>query len=116
MPETFGFDPKVLSDNELFTKQTDLIRRKALVAYMGRGDAVAQLDLLIQAIDAERQERMFMERWRRSADSPIVVESDPALRDRENAVAESKIVRPRQPALSTRRAIRSATPILPDGV
>lgn len=110
MSESFGFDPKTLSDNELFTQQVELMRRKSMVGGLGRGDAVLQLDILIQAIEAERQERMFLERWKQMPDSPVVIESDPGLRARDDALAESQIPKPRQPSRASRRPIRSARP------
>jgi hypothetical protein len=117
MSELFGFDPKCLSDDQLFTKQVELTKRKILATRIGQADAANQLEILIQAIEYERRERMFLDRVKQIPTSPIVIETDPELREQAIAIEEAKSQKSTQPARSPRRAIRSATPILPlDGV
>ena len=111
MPDLFGFDPKTLSNDELFNKQVDLTRKKVMAARLGRMDAISQLDIMIRAIDVERQERMFIDRYKQMPSSPVVVESDPSLREME-AVEETS-PKNNTSGRPVRRTIRSATPVLP---
>jgi hypothetical protein len=112
MPDMFGFDAKTLSNDDLFTKQVDLTRKKVMAARLGRMDAISQLDIMIRAIDAERQERMFLDRYKKMPSSPVVVESDPSLREAEIAVEEINAPKTNS-GRPVRRTIRSATPVLP---
>ena len=121
MTESFGFDAKLLNNDELFSKQVELARRRVLAMRMGRADIATQLDVLIQAIDIERRERMYIDRFNMLPDSPILVETDPALREQHEAVEEIKAQEQQQKAVQAnrpmRRPIRTANPIIPpDGV
>jgi hypothetical protein len=106
------FDPKTMTDDELFTRQVDLGNRRAQAARMARPDLLVQLDIMIQAIDLERRERMFVERWNRMPDSPVVLETDPAMQQDQQQIEERKI-QSQQPPRPIRRTIRSSTPVLP---
>lgn len=117
MAEKFGFDAKILSNDELFNKQIELISKKTLAHRMGRADAVNQLDLFIQAIDMERRERMFLDTWKAQPSSPVLLETDPQLAERDVAQEEIRAPKITQPGRPSRRPIRSASPVLPtDGV
>jgi hypothetical protein len=111
MTELFGFDAKSLSDDQLFTKQIELSRQKAIVNRMGHGDSANQLDLMIQAIEHERRERMFLDRVKMQPASPVVIETDPAMREQEAVIEEIKAQRIKPPR-AVRRAIRSASPVV----
>jgi len=62
MYEFYGFDPKTLSNEELFEKQMALTSKRLMAARFGKVDAANQLQLMIQAIEFERRERIFNER------------------------------------------------------
>lgn len=116
MPDLFGFDAKTLSNDDLFNRQVDLTRKKIMAARIGRYDIIVQLDSMINAIDNERRERMFLDRVKNQSGSGVVIESDPSLRDAErppeqpNAVTNNHTTNGRP----VRRTIRSATPVLPN--
>lgn len=114
MSELFGFDPKCLSDDQLFTKQVDLTRRKILAERVGHASAANQIEIYIQAIEYERRERMFLDRAKQQPPSSVVIETDPEMREEEIAADEGKPQNTVQPGRSNRRAIRTSTPRLPD--
>ena len=109
----FGFDAKTLSNDELFSKQVDLTRKKVMAARLGRMDAISQLDIMIRAIDAERQERMFLDRWKTLPSSPVVIESHPTLRQADNVAEEINSPKVNPSGRPIRRTIRTATPVTP---
>jgi hypothetical protein len=111
MTELFGFDAKCLSDDQLFTKQLELTRQKAIVNRIGRFESANQIELMIQAIEYERRERMFMDRAKMQPASPVVIETDPSMREQEAAVEETKLQKSR-PVRSVRRAVRSPSPVV----
>ena len=112
MPLETVFDPKTMTDDELFTRQVDLTNRRALAARMARPDLLVQLDGMIQAIELERRERMFVERWNKLPESPVVLETDPAMQQDQQQIEERKI-QSQQPQRPIRRTIRTPTPVLP---
>lgn len=117
MAENFTFDPKLLSNDDLFNKQMDLTRRKVLAMRLGRGEVAMQIDVMIQAIELERRERMFLDRVSAAPDSPVLIETDPTLREQQQAVEEVKAQeKATQPARPTRRPVRTNNPVYPDGV
>lgn len=109
-----NFDPKVFSDNELFDKQLDLIKRRYMALRFGKTDMANQIDLFIQAIEMERKERMFNERIMPMmvGGDPVVVETEPNLQikpDEEQPASTATT-----PATTTRRRyVRTSQPITP---
>lgn len=114
MYEFFGFDPKTLTNEELFEKQLALTAKRVMAARFGKADAMTQLQMMIQAIELERRERMFNERIGSVvlASSPIVVETEVDLQERPEEITPARgranDLRP------IRRAIRTTKPVLPD--
>lgn len=114
MYEFFGFDPKVLTNEELFDKQLTLTSKRLMAARFGKVEAANQLQLMIQAIEFERRERIFNERIgtvvRNS--SPVVIETEVDLQEAPPAVEDLQ-----KPTKSTvrpiRRAVRTNKPVLP---
>ena len=115
MTEVFVFDAKCLNDEQLFTQQVELSRRRIQAARIGQIDAANQIEILIQAIEYERRERMFLDRVKQLPTSPILIETDPDMRAQEIVDAETNTPKPAQPQRPVRRAIRTATPVLPTG-
>lgn len=112
-----GFDPKTFSNEELFEKQLDLVSKKILASRFSNYDALNQLQLMIDAIDQERRERMFAERigsYMVSTPS-VVVESDPVLKARDNMASEAETEKQIKaaPARPIRKPIRTARPVKP---
>src|SRR4051812_43026391 len=85
MFEFHGFDPKTLSNEQLFEKQLQLTTKKIMAARFGKVDSVNQLQMMIQAIEFERRERMFQERIGNVvlASSPVVIETEVDLQSKE---------------------------------
>lgn len=113
MYEFYGFDPKTLSNEELFEKQMALTSKRLMAARFGKVDAANQLQLMIQAIEFERRERIFNERIGSVVlnSSPVLIETEVDLQEQQPTVDEPK---PTKHASRTiRRAIRTATPITP---
>lgn len=114
MFEFYGFDPKTLSDDELFEKQLALTSKKMMAARFGKIDAVNQLQRMIVAIEQERGERIFNERIGSVvlASSPVVVETEMDLVEKDPTVEEVK--KPTKSDLRPiRRAIRTTKPVVP---
>jgi hypothetical protein len=113
MFDNFGFDPKTLSDNELFTKQIELSRRKSQAHRLGRMETVMQLDALIFAIETERRERMFLDRWNKIVpETSVLIETDPGLQETQEKAEEAQAQKA-QPVRPVRRPVRSSNPVLP---
>jgi hypothetical protein len=108
MYEFHGFDPKILSNDELFEKQLALTTKKLMAARFGKVDAVNQLQEMITAIEFERRERIFNEHIGSVvlASSPVVLETDGDLQ--EKPVEETK--KPINPDRPIRRAVRTSKP------
>jgi hypothetical protein len=111
MYEFYGFDPKTLSNDELFDKQLALTTKKLMAARFGKVDAVNQLQMMITAIELERRERMFQERIGSVvlASSPVVIETDSDLH--EPVVEETR--KTTQTERVIRRAVRTSKPVTP---
>jgi hypothetical protein len=111
-----GFDPKTLSDNDLFEKQLDLIQKKIQAASFGKPDMINQLQTMIDAIELERRERMFNERIgvQIRSSSAIMIETDPFLK--EHDLVEKVIDEKPKKSAQTRPIkipIRTARPVTP---
>lgn len=109
-----GFDPKTLSDNELFEKELALTTKKLIAARWGKVDSVNQLQMMILAIEQERRERLFIERIGSVvlAASPVVVETEVDLQ--EAAPTPEEIKKANKPDLRPiRRAVRTTKPMSP---
>lgn len=117
MYDILGFDPKTLSNEELFSKQVELARRKTQAARLGRADIISQLDVLLSSLEFERHERVLLDRHSLSSTSPIMIETDPAMR--EEQIAQEEIAAPKiNPSnRPIRRPVRTARPVISnDGV
>lgn len=108
-----GFDPKTMSDDELLRRVQELDQKIGWVARFGGSFEVLQQMQAIRAlIDNERRERVVQEVWsmRLRNPDPVVIETDPDLRAKEQPEPEPEapIMRPRP----TRRPITpSSVPI-----
>lgn len=71
-----GFDPKTFSDDELFNKQMDIQRKLSMTGNM---EALNQLQLMNDAINAERRERIFAIGQQKQSD-PTILETEPDLK------------------------------------
>lgn len=111
-----GFDPKTLTNEDLFEKQLDLTRRSLTAARFGKVEMVNQIQIMIQAIEMERHERMFNERIGSYilSSSPIVLETDPDLREKQLVTEESEQAAAHPtPARLIRRPVRTSKPVKP---
>jgi hypothetical protein len=116
MTDTFGFDPKTLNNDELYTRQIDLTRKKVMAARLGHVDTINQLDIMINAIDNERRERMFLDRTKMLPQAGVVIETDPALRETDQP-SEQNEIKTNHSGRPVRRTVRTSMPVLPtDGV
>ncbi len=115
-----NFDPKTLSDDELFDKQIELTRRQILAFRMGKVEVANQVKMFIQVIETERRERMFVEIIgnRILKSSPVSIETDPDLKIRDEIeitnVSDTKPTKPTKPMIRPiRRPVRSNKPLPP---
>ena len=108
-----GFDPKTLSDSELFEKELALTTKKLIAARWGKVDSVNQLQMMILAIEQERRERIFIERIGSVvlAANPVVVETEMDLQEAAPTVEEIKKSKPDLRPI--RRAVRTTKPVFP---
>ena len=111
-----GFDPHSLTDDQLLERSQDLMRKLNWIAMYGSGAGVESMQLMLQAIETERRERMFMERWK--VVSPYlndVIETDPVLREAERPSEPTRGPRAldRSKASAGRRIVPTATPVVP---
>ena len=115
MFEFFGFDPKTLTNEELFEKQLALTTKKLIAARVGKVTAVNQLQQMITAIEFERRERMFQDRIGSFMleSSPVVIETDIGLQQQEAPEEETKKPVNKEPQRPIRRAIRTSKPVNP---
>jgi hypothetical protein len=109
MYDFHGFDPKTMSNDELYDKQLALVTRKLMAARFGKVDLVNQLQMMISSIDMERRERMFNDTIGSvvMASSPVVLETDAELR----APVVEEVRKPNKPERLMRRAIRTSKPV-----
>lgn len=113
------FDPKKLTDDQLFEKQLDLTKKRLQAARFGKPDMANQLQTMIQAIEFERRERMFNsvigKYMLRS--SPVVIETDPVLKEKElQAEEQEDDLKPTKPAnRHVRIPVRTLKPVKTNG-
>jgi hypothetical protein len=75
-----GFDPSVMSDDELLSKTTDLHAKLVYAGRFGSSDMIGGLQRLLEIIEHERAQRVVRMIARdRQMHSPDVIESDPDL-------------------------------------
>lgn len=116
MFEAIGFDPKVLTNEQLFDKQIDLAQKRIQATRFGKPDAANQLQIMIQMIERERYERIFNERIGSVLvnSSAIVVESDPSLQVKPSVEDEKKQAHTQPPPRSYPKPVRTSTPVSRD--
>lgn len=73
------FDPKTLSDEEILKKSHEIMSRLQYAhAVVGDSIMIEQLELLLESLQIERQERMNKQTWDMwHSQFPDVIESDP---------------------------------------
>jgi hypothetical protein len=110
------FDPKTLSDAELFDKQLDLITKKLMAARFGKVDMINQLQMMIMAIEQEQRERIFNERIGSvvTQSPPVVVETEVDLIEKAPVEDNTKKPTPSESGRQIRRAIRTTKPVASD--
>lgn len=115
MLDGLGFDPKTLTDDELYERHLELTGKKVLAARFGRGTVVEQLTRMLNALEHERRERMFNERIGAyiQASSPVVIETDPDLREQQEVVEPTKVQKSTE-TRPVRRVVRTPRPVAPD--
>lgn len=109
-----GFDPKCLTNEQLFDKQIELSTKKIMAARFGKVEALNQIHMMIQAIENERRERMFVDRIGSAimASPPVAVESDPSLR--ETAIEpKPEQTKPIPTGRPIQRRLRTTQPVMP---
>jgi len=106
MYELLGFDPKTFTNDELYDKQLSLTTKRIQASRIGKFDAANQLQMMIQAIEFERRERMYQERIGAIvlSSSPVVLETEIDLRDPEPDTTASEVIGKKVQA--TQRPIR----------
>lgn len=120
MPTFFsipGFDPKTLTNDQLFEKQLELTRRRLLSARFGKVEVMEQIQTMINAIEEERRERMFVDVFGKAmvATQGLVVETDPDIRETMAKEAEIEAIKTEKSKRPIRRPIRSSKPVKSDG-
>jgi hypothetical protein len=99
------FSPAKLGNEDLFTTQLEIMRKRYIAERLGRGALVEQLDAMLQMIEQERRDRMYLDRMAALPASPVVVETDPSGR-----LTEPEAVVSAQPRRVVRRPVRSDRP------
>lgn len=86
------FDPKTMSDDELYSRSHDLMKKMHWAQrYAGAGQGLQQMAQMLARIEDERRERVFMDHW--ALIKPYVsepIETDPTLRDAERAIRAAR--------------------------
>jgi glutamyl-tRNA reductase len=114
------FDPKTFTNDQLFEKQLELVRKKIMSARFGNVDTTTQIQNMIDAIDNERRERMFTDiigSYMKSSPA-VTIETDPFLKEHDAAEAEIELEKHPKPVVSkpVRRPVRTLRPVnLKDG-
>ena len=111
-----GFDPKTLTNEDLFEKQIELTHKKIQASRFSSFDALNQIQVMIDAIDLERRERIFSDRIGSVIVSspPVIIESDPVLKARDELVMDAETEKKTKTvAKPIRRPIRTARPVKP---
>jgi hypothetical protein len=113
-----GFNPKALSDDELFAKAAEL-QRKMNYAYRfsSMGGGAEQIQTMITMLENERAERIFNEQWnmmeRFRSD---VIETDPDLKAAATAAKEKnkpQETKQKRPRVEVRRSFQpTAHPVV----
>jgi hypothetical protein len=106
-----GFNLKTLSDDELFKKQAELLKKISWAQrHSSMGQGAQQMSAMLSLIETERSERMFMARWNMVEDyisEPI--ETDPTLRDLARAIKEKN--KPPEKSISRPRPEKRLVPV-----
>lgn len=101
MYEFSGFDPAMLSDDELLNKTTELHAKLVWAGRFGSSDIIGGLQRILETVENERTQRVLRNFARdRETMFPDVIESDPdlAAMGREQPVPErGKIVPQKKP-------------------
>lgn len=92
------FDPKTLTDDEILKKSHEIMSRLQYAhAFVGDMHMIEQLELLLESLQIERQERMNKQAWDMwQSQFPEVIESDPEFK-------KSKKAEERKPAAQKER-------------
>jgi len=108
-----GFDPKSLTNDQLFEKQVELEKKKVMSNRFGKAEMMAQLQMMIDAIDTERKERMFQDIFGKAMieTQGLVVETDPDIRKEIAASKEEEEKKTEKSKNPIRRPIRSSKPV-----
>lgn len=115
-----GFDPKPLTEKELFDRQLDLTRKRMIAERFGKVEVSEQISVMIQAIEFERRERLFSDfiGVHMKSSAGVVIETDDDLKaidtKRQDIIDKKSEAKPETPAPSNRqvrRPIRTATPL-----
>jgi len=116
MFEVAGFDPKTLSDDELLERSLDLNKKMVILQRIsfGSGQGIDQLSRMLQLIENERLERLFLVHWNQNENYlNETIETDPVLRDKEREARIEKekkpIVNHNRPRMTVRRVIPTPT-------
>lgn len=112
-----GFEPKTLTNDQLFEKQLELERKKVMSSRFGKAEMISQVQMMIDAIEEERRERMFQDVFGKTmvATQGLVVETDPDIRkeiEQEREIEETKLAKTQR---KIHRPIRTLKPIKPNG-
>ena len=113
-----GFNPSVLSDDDLMKKQLELHKRLAWASRFGSGEACDQLNAMILSIDTERRDRVLRIIYKeRDKYFPEIIESDPemAATNKVNDVEseKEKEIHNRRKANRDRMITKTSAPIAP---
>jgi len=106
-----SFNPKAMSDDDLLARSNELMRKiNWAQRFAGSGQGIQQMSQMLNLIENERRERLFMERWNMVesyASEPIETDPDLQAAAREARKANQKPAeksRPR-PRVEARRAL-----------
>ena len=108
-----GFDPKSLTNDQLFEKQLELTKRRIQSSRFGKAEVMAQITMMLDAIDQERQERMFNDVFGKAMieTQGVVVETDPDIRKQMDDEVKEEDVRQEKAKHPIRRPMRSFKPV-----
>jgi len=113
-----GFNPKSLSDDELFYKAAELQKKiNYATRFTSMGQGSEQMTLMLTMLENERSERMFYEQWKlREKYVSETIETDPDLQAAARNEKE-KIQSPERskarPRIEARRVQPTPHPVLP---
>jgi hypothetical protein len=108
----YGFDPKTFSDDALYEKHMELIKKSYMASKFGKSDAIEQIQSMIYAIEQERKERMWKNRigdWMMDTRG-TVIETDPDIRKKAEDEKEAEEAITAKKHKPIRRPIRSLKP------